>query len=174
MEANLIFTTDRLAFRLLTLEDYEPLFRMYSAPEMREFYPEGVLDAEQTREELEWFLEGHPRDARLGLWAATLKSDGSFVGRCGLLPWEIDGQTEIEIAYMIDKPYWRQGFGAEAAQGLVRHGFAVTDAERLIALTDHRHTASIKTAEAAGLTFWKDILMDGVPSAVYKIDRPLY
>jgi RimJ/RimL family protein N-acetyltransferase len=99
------------------------------------------------------------------------KSDGSFVGRGGLLTWDIDDAKEIEIAYMVDKFFWRQGFGAEMAKGLVRHGFAVTDASHLIALTDHEHQASIKTAEAAGLTFWKNIVMDGVSSAVYKIDR---
>lgn len=161
--------------RYLVQEDFDDLFRMYSDPEMREFFPEGVLNAEQTQEELEWFFNGDPRDSRLGLWAFILKADGSFVGRGGLLGWEIDGVKEIEIAYMIDKPFWRQGLGGEAAKGLVMHGFATTDAPHLIALTEPAHTASIKTAEAAGLTFWKDITMDGVDSAVYKIDRsPLH
>ncbi len=168
----LIFTTERLVFRKLELTDLPDLHRMYADPEMREYFPDGVLSADQTRKELVWFLNGHPDDPRLGLWAVALKADGRFVGRCGLLPWEVDGQREIEIAYMIDKPHWRQGLGTEAACGLVRHGFAATDAPRLIALTDHRHEASIKTATAAGLSFWKDAYVDGIKSAVYRIDRP--
>jgi [ribosomal protein S5]-alanine N-acetyltransferase len=168
----MIFETSRLAIRYLVPEDFEDLFRMYSDPEMREYFPDGVRTADETREELEWFLGGDPRDPRLGLWAMVRKDDGKFVGRCGLLGWEIDGVKEIEIAYMVDKSFWRQGYGAEAARGLVQHGFACTDAPHLIALTDHRHTATIKTAEAAGLTFWKDIIEDGVASAVYKVDRP--
>ena len=167
----MIFETERLAVRYLVPEDFDFLFRMYSDPEMREFFPEGVLDRDQTREELEWFLNGDPGDHRLGLWAFVLKSDQCLIGRGGLLAWEIDGVKEIEIAYMIDKSSWRQGLGAEAARGLVKHGFSATDADRLIALTDHQHSASIKTAESAGLTYWKDIMMDGVGSAVYKIDR---
>lgn len=168
----MIFSTERLIFRFLTQDDFESLYRMYSDPEMREFFPEGVSNKEETQKELDWFLNGDPDDRRLGLWAAIQKSDGSFVGRGGLLAWEIDGVREIEIAYMVDKSFWRQGFGAEMASGLVRHGFVSTEAQRLIALTDHQHHASIKTAEAAGLTFWKDIVMDDVASAVYKIDRP--
>lgn len=167
----MIFETVRLYVRYLVPEDFEDLFRMYSDPEMREFFPEGILDEEQTREELTWFLNGDPGDSRLGLWALVRKSDDCFVGRGGLLAWEIEGTQEIEIAYMIDKPYWKQGLGSEAAQGLVKHGFATTDAPHLIALTDPLHEASIKTAQSAGLSFWKNITMDGVDSAVYKIDR---
>lgn len=166
-----IFETARLKFRRLVREDFAPLYRMYADPEMREYFPDGVRDANETQEELEWFLNGHPRDPRLGLWAAILKETGTFVGRCGLLPWEIDGTPEIEIAYMIDKAHWRQGLGSEAARGLVRHGFATTQAPRLVALIDARHEASIRTAQSAGLTYWKDALVDGTISPVYKIDR---
>lgn len=168
----MIFETDRLVIRYLTKGDFDDLYRMYSDPEMREFFPDGVRNAEETCEELEWFLGGDPRDPRLGLWAAVDKCSGQFIGRCGLLGWEIEGVGEIEIAYMVDKAFWRQGYGSEMARGLVRHGFQTTNASHLIALTDAQHTASIKTAQAAGLTFWKDIFMDGIPSAVYKVDRP--
>jgi ribosomal-protein-alanine N-acetyltransferase len=161
-----------MEFRRLVPDDFGALFRMYTDPDIREFFPEGVLDAEQTRAELKWFLNGHPDDPRLGLWAATLKESGRFVGRCGLLRWEVDEVHEIEIAYMIDKAHWRQGLGAEAARGLVRHGFAITDAERLIALLDHRNEASVRTAKSAGLAFWKDAHVDGIGCGVYRIDRP--
>lgn len=146
---------------------------MYSDIEMREFFPDGVRDADQTREELTWYLDGDPRDSRLGLWAFDRKSDGKFIGRGGLLGWDIDGVREIEIAYMIDKSVWRQGLGSEAALGLVKHGFDATNAPHLIALTDPNHHASINTARSAGLTFWKNAMVDGLDSLVYKIDRPL-
>ena len=45
---------------------------------------------------------------------------GAFIGRCGLLPWTIDGRDEVEVAFMIDKAYWGQGLGTEAARALVR------------------------------------------------------
>lgn len=167
----MIFATERLLFRRLEPRDFDALFRMYSDPEVRKFFPDGTLDAEQTREELEWFLAGHPEDARLGLWATELKLSGQFVGRSGLLPWQIDGVREIEIAYMIDKAHWRHGYGSEAAKGLVKHAFEVTDASRLIALTDPLHEATHRTARSAGLEYWKDVLLDGIKSAVYRIDR---
>ncbi len=167
----MIFSTERLFFRYFVLDDFDDLFRMYSDPEMREFFHDGVLNAQQTREELEWFLNGDPRDHRLGLWAVLLKSDRRFIGRAGLLGWEIDGRKEIEIAYMIDKSFWRLGYGAEVARGLVMHGFETTETSRLIALIDPEHVASKKTSQAAGLSFWKEVKMDGLKTAVYKIER---
>src|SRR6185436_2412046 len=86
-----IFETERLLFRHLELGDLENLFELYSDPEIRKYFPDGTRTREETREELEWFLNGHPRHPELGLWAVILKENCEFVGRCGLLPWEIDG-----------------------------------------------------------------------------------
>ncbi len=119
-----IFETPRLSFRHLTLQDFDDLYRLFDDVEIRRYFPDGVRTAEETLEELEWFLEGHPDDRRLGLWATIEKSSNKFIGRCGLLPWTIDGKLEIEIAYLIDKSRWREGFGSVAAKGLVGYAFS--------------------------------------------------
>lgn len=166
-----ILETERLTLRRLAPGDLAPLHALYRDPEIRRYFPEGTLTLDETRAELDWFLGGHPEDARLGLRAAIHKPSGQFIGRCGLLPWTIDGRREIEIAYLIAKPYWRQGLGGEAARALVRHGFDTLGLPRLIALIDPAHTASIRTAETAGLRFERGIVLDGVASALYAIAR---
>lgn len=142
---------------------------MYADPEMRVYFPDGVLTEEQTANELEYFLSGHPEDPRLGLWACEFKRSGEWAGRCGLLKWQIDGLDEIEIAYMIDKPHWGQGLGAEAARGLVRYAREELNIQRLIALVDPEHQASLRTAQAAGLTYEKSTIMDGLPTSIMAI-----
>jgi RimJ/RimL family protein N-acetyltransferase len=163
----MIFQTTRLMFRFLEPSDFENLFGLYCDPEIRRYFPDGVRTEEQTREELEYFLHGHPRDPRLGLWATVEMATGSFVGRCGLLPWEIDGVLEIEIAYMIAKERWGEGFGAEAAVGLVDYAFQSLSLPKVIALIDPDHEASIRTAQRAGLTYEKETTMDGLPTSIY-------
>ncbi len=169
-----IFETPRLWFRHLTLEDCDDLYRLYSDHDIRRYFPDGVRTAEETNEELEWFLEGHPDDLRLGLWATIEKSSNRFIGRCVLLPWTIDGVLEIEIAYMIDKSRWREGFGSEAAKGLVGYAFSELRLPKVIALIDPEHEASIRTAMSAGLSFEMEIEMEGVLSAVYSLSRNNY
>lgn len=166
-----VLETERMIFRRLVPDDLDALATLYSDPEIRRFFPEGTLTRAETEEELDWFHNGHPDHPELGLWAAILKQSGTFIGRCGLLPWTIDGVDEVEIAYLIAKPHQRQGLGAEAAQALVRHGFETLGLKRVIALIDPEHEASIRTAMKAGLLFEKEIEMDGVRSAVYARTR---
>lgn len=166
-----ILETERMIFRRLRPDDLDALAALYRDPEIRRYFPEGTLTRAETEEELNWFRDGHPDRSELGLWAAILKPSGAFIGRCGLLPWTIEGVDEVEIAYLIAKPYQRQGLGAEAAQALVRHGFETLGLKRLIALIDPEHAASIKTAMKAGLRFEREIEMDGVRSAVYARQR---
>ena len=167
----MIFETPRLIFRLLVRDDFDDLYRMYGDSEVRRYFPDGVRTAEETMEELEYYLQGHPKDSRLGLWAIIEKETGEMVGRGGLLIWEIDGQTEIEIAYMIDKSRWREGFGAESARGLVDHAFNTLHLPKVIALIDPEHDASIRTAKSAGLSFEKETVMDGLPTVIYSAFR---
>ena len=82
-----ILETNRLLLRHLNLDDLDELFALYSDPEMRQYFPEGVLTYEDTKEELEWHMHGHPKHPELGLWATIHKETGKFIGRCGLLPW---------------------------------------------------------------------------------------
>ena len=166
-----ILETERLLMRRLVASDLDDLYALYRDPEIRRYFPEGTLTMEETREELEWFLNGHPDHPALGLWATIYKPTGQFIGRCGLLPWTIDGVDEVEIAYLIAKPWQRQGLGAEVARALVQYGFETLRLERLIALVDPENEASIRTAEKAGLRSWKEVKVEGVWSAVYAVVR---
>jgi [ribosomal protein S5]-alanine N-acetyltransferase len=166
-----ILETERLLMRRLVASDLDDLYALYRDPEIRRYFPEGTLTLEQTREELEWFLNGHPNHPELGLWATIHKPTGQFIGRCGLLPWTIDGVDEVEIAYLIAKPWQRQGLGAEAARALVRYGFETLGLKRLIALVDPAHEASIRTAEKAGLQFWKVRELSGAKITICAIVR---
>src|SRR3954462_4093041 len=151
-----ILETERLLLRRLLPEDLDQLFALYSDAETRRYFPEGTLTYAETKEELEWFLNGHPDHPELGLWATIHKPTNQFIGRCGLLPWTIDGRAEVEVAYLIDKAYWRQGLGSEAARAIAQYGFEQLHLARLICLIDRENQASIKVARKIGMTFEKE------------------
>ena len=118
-----ILETDRLILRRLVPEDLDPLFALYRDPEVRRYFPEGTLSYAETQEELEWFLNGHPEHPELGLWATLLKSANRFIGRCGLLPWTIDGRPEVEVAYLLAKGCLGAGVGHGSGPGGARLRF---------------------------------------------------
>lgn len=171
-----ILETKRLLLRRLEIDDLEPLFKLYSDPEIRKYFPEGVLSFEDTKEELEWFLNGHPRHPELGLWATIHKPSGKFIGRCGLLPWKIDGQDEVEIAYLIDKDFWNQGLATEAAQAIREYAFTKLGLSRLICLIDPDNLASQRIAEKTGMTVERRV--DGIdgdnfPTLIYSMTKSI-
>jgi RimJ/RimL family protein N-acetyltransferase len=166
-----ILEAERLLMRRLVPSDLDDLYALYRDSDIRRYFPEGTLNLEETREELEWFRNGHPDHPELGLWATIHEPTGAFVGRCGLLPWTIDGVDEVEIAYLIAKPYQRQGLGAEAARALVRHGFETLGLKRLIALIDPENKPSIRTAMRVGLRFEREVEMEGIRSAMHVVEH---
>ena len=166
-----ILETERLILRHLLPDDLEALFALYSDPEVRQYFPEGTLSREETREELEWFLNGHPTHPELGLWATIHRETGSFIGRCGLLPWTIDGGPEVEVAYMLARDFWARGLGTEAAQAILDYGFGNLGLSRLICLIDRENQASIRVATKIGMTFEKEGRDDKGPYLLYSRNK---
>lgn len=169
-----ILETNRLLLRHLVMDDLEDLFALYSDSEIRKYFPEGVSNYEDTKEELEWHMNGHPKYPELGLWATIHKETGKFIGRCGLLPWEIDGELEVEIAYLLDRSFWHQGLATEAAQGILKYGFEKLNLSRLICLIDPENMASQRVAERIGMVLERKvdgIAGDNFPTLIYSINK---
>ena len=169
-----ILETPRLLLRHLKMNDLQELFALYRDPEIRRYFPDGVLSFEDTREELEWYLHGHPEYPELGLWATIHKESGKFIGRCGLLPWEIDGRLESEIAYLLDKQFWHQGLATEAANGILSYAFETLSLTRLICLMDPENIASQRVAERIGMKLERQvngIAGDNFPTLIYAIEK---
>ena len=169
----LILETTRLVLRRQVPADLDDLWALYCDPEITKYIPDAPRTREEAREELEWHMNGHPMNSELGLWATIHKESGNFIGRCGLLPWTIEGQQEVEVAYTIARRFWGQGFGTEAAQAILHYGFEKQKLARLICLIDPDNIASQRVAEKIGMTFEKRVdLGDEPPFFIYSVNRP--
>jgi [ribosomal protein S5]-alanine N-acetyltransferase len=163
----IILETERLTLRHLERGDLAALAALYRDPEVRRFYPDGTRTLEETREELEWFLHGHPRHPELGLWATVERSTGDFLGRCGLLPWTIDGVDEVELAYLIDPVRWGEGLATEAAHAIAAHARDALRLGRLIALVTPGNGASARVATKVGMVFERPYVDEFGPCHIY-------
>jgi len=151
----LILETPRLRLRHFIIEDLDDLWALYQNPNITRYIPDAPRSREETQEELEWHMNGHPKKRELGLWATMHKESGKFIGRCGLLPWEIDGQHEVEVAYAIAAAYQSQGLGSEAAQAILNYGLEKLKLARLICFIDPENIPSQRVAEKMGMKFEK-------------------
>ena len=151
-----LLETPRLVLRHLDTADLDALFVLYRDPEIRRYFPDGTRTFAQTEEELNYFRNGHPEFTELGLWATVEKSSGAFLGRCGLLPWKIDGIQEVELAFLIAKERWREGFATEASRAILEHARDVLRLQRLICLILPGNEASVGVARKVGMSFERE------------------
>ncbi len=163
----IILETPRIILRHPVIEDLDDLWALYGDPEVTKYIPDAPKSREEAREELQWFLNGHPRHPELGLWSTILKEDNKYIGRCGLLPWTIDGEYEVEVAYTIARSYWGRGLGTETARAIADYAFGTLDISRLICLVDPGNLASQEVAQKVGMKLEKKldgINGDGLPT----------
>jgi RimJ/RimL family protein N-acetyltransferase len=162
-----ILETPRLVLRHQVLEDLDDLFAIYSDPDVIRYIPDAPRSYAETREELEWHMHGHPRHPELGLWATIHKETGKFIGRCGLLPWTLDGRDEVEVAYLLSKAYWGQGLATEAAQAIASYAFEKLQLARLVCLVVPGNEASASVAKKLGMSLEKEMEDELGPFLLY-------
>jgi RimJ/RimL family protein N-acetyltransferase len=172
----ILLETERLILRRQVMADLDALWALYCNPEITRYIPDAPRSYGEAKEELEWFMNGHPRQPELGLWATIHKETGKFIGRCGLLPWTIEGQNEVEVAYALAQEYWGRGLATEAAKGILQYGFEQLHLSRLICLIDPANIASQKVAVKMGMTLEREvegIEGDGWPTLIYSIQTAI-
>lgn len=167
----IILETPRLTLRRQVSADLDALWALYCDPQIVKYIPDAPRSREEAREELEWHMHGHPKNQDLGLWATIHKESGRFIGRCGLLPWMIDGRQEVEVAYTIAQDFWGQGLGTEAARAIMQYGFAKLQLPRLISVIDPDNIASQRVAQKIGMQLEQQLELDNLPMLIYSISK---
>ena len=118
----------------------------------------GAQTREQTAARLQSMLTRSGQNG-FGLYATVLTSTDELIGRCGFIPWQIEGRDEIEVAWLLARAHWGRGLATEAASALVRHGFATLRFTRLISLIHPANTASLNVARKIGMPFEREVVV---------------
>jgi [ribosomal protein S5]-alanine N-acetyltransferase len=141
--------TPRLLLREVSPADLDFVAAMLADPEVMRFYPK-CYSREESATWIERQMRRYARHSH-GLWLVLEKSTGQPVGQVGLLIQQVDGVEEKEVAYLIHRPFWRQGFATEAALASRDYAFAVLDRQRVLALIHPENVPSQRVALKLGL-----------------------
>ncbi|MCP3931608.1 MAG: GNAT family N-acetyltransferase, partial [Bacteroidetes bacterium] len=127
--------TERLTFRDLDQSDLGNLQEIFADPIAMKYYPSTKSESE-TLEWINWNIASYQKNG-YGLWALVSKSTGEFVGQCGLiLQRDVDGIDEVEVAYLLVRKHWGNGFATEAAAASRNFAFSNLVCKRVISLID--------------------------------------
>jgi len=144
------FQTNRLLIRDIVEEDLDSLLLLYRKKENMKFISDGRT--EWSKEQLKDRYEQYNTcsDSGIAVFAVGIKGPNIIIGEAGLFN-SFGDSKKLELGYILDKEYWKQGFGTEICRGLIDYGFNVLSVEKLIARMYAENTGSVKLSEKCGM-----------------------
>jgi ribosomal-protein-alanine N-acetyltransferase len=144
-------TTERLILRPYRPEDAPELQRLIGERDVVARLTDVPFPYEDGMAE-EWiggrqesFEKGNAVDL-----AITHREEGYLIGGTSLMNINQPSQR-AEIAYWLGKPYWRKGYGTEAARAIVKYGFETLGLHRINGRHFGRNLASGRVLQKIGM-----------------------
>ncbi|PZT47508.1 hypothetical protein B6S12_08715 [Helicobacter valdiviensis] len=143
-----LISSKRTFLRYLTKDDLDALHSIFNKLEV--MYAWGhSFSAKNTKEWLEKRLETYQKDG-LGIYALILKDTNTLIGTAGLQKTKIQEKEVVEIAWILDKPYWKKGYGIEIATKIKNYAFSTLSLKKLYCLIKTDNLPSLNLAKKLG------------------------
>ena len=149
-----ILETERLLLRNQHPEDIEVLAKMFADGEVMRFIGDGKTYPRSAAEQSITKWNDYERKHGFTSWAIIRKEDNAFIGKCGFnyLP----DNSDIELAYMLDEPYWGNGYASEIAKATLEYAINKLNLKRVVALVYPQNSPSIRVIEKTGMKYEKE------------------
>ena len=164
---NIILKTKRLRLENINRSHLDDLYNLLSNPKVQKYFPK-TLNKKETKEFYERIQNRYRSDGHC-FWVVIRKNDNQFIGICGILRQEIDGQVETEIGYRLIDKFWGKGYGTEAAEGCVKYAKEKLKKTSVISLIRSVNVSSKRVAEKNGFKLEKETIFDDLPHQVYRL-----
>ncbi len=144
-----LIESERLYLREFEFTDVERLSEIYSDTEVMKYIGGGgAADKTQTQRMIEAFRKSYA-DNGFGIWALIYEEGHRLLGHCGL-SWLHD-KSDIELAYLLSKEYWGQGFATEISAAVLEYGFKKLGLKKIVALAYPDNFRSINVIRKLGM-----------------------
>jgi ribosomal-protein-alanine N-acetyltransferase len=142
-------TTRRLALRCFTPADLDWLAALHSDSEVMR-YVGGTQGREKVADVMDRrILQYYALHPGLGIWMTAERSTGKPIG-LHLLN-HIQGESIVQVGFILTKPAWGKGFGTEMASALLRYGFSDLALPRIVGIASQSNLASQHVLSKIGL-----------------------
>lgn len=113
--------TKRLLIKEMIIEEIPRLMEIAAQDTSADATEGAAKPLEQELDNFESYRTYMYEMCDMGFWSIVLKDTGEIIGRAGIEPkvWN-KTKTVVEMGYMIDENYRRQGYAYEACQGIIK------------------------------------------------------
>jgi len=155
-----VFETDRLVLRRLTVEDAPFILRLLNEPSFLQHVGDrGVTNLADAKQ---YILSGPVASYErhgFGLFLVELKERGAPIGICGLL--KRDALDDVDLGFAFVPESWFKGYAFESTTATLAYAHDTHHLKRLVAITSQDNVASIKLLVKLGFYFERMVLMPG-------------
>ncbi|MGL6113589.1 MAG: GNAT family N-acetyltransferase [Cetobacterium sp.] len=169
----IILSSSRINFRKINRNDFNDIYEILGDEEIMYAWEHG-FSQEEVKEWIEKNLLRYGNEG-YSYFAMIEKNTGKFIGVMGPLIEEIEGEKFLGLAYILNKKYWRQGYGIEGAKACLNYAFKILKGEKVIAQIRPENISSIKVAKSLGMKLEKEIIKTyrgkKMPHLIFSIER---
>lgn len=160
-----IAETRRLILREMILSDL---------PKLNRICRENGLP-ETGEEEAEAYIRYMYGLYQCGMWVVLEKESGRIIGRAGFGIADYLPEAELDLGYLIDTPYRRQGYGEEACRAVLAYGRDWLELQRISAYVEEENQASVHLLEKLGFQRQQEFLyrVSGQKKQMYRYEKRL-
>lgn len=151
-----------------TIKDLDRLYEIYSSSNITR-YMEGLY--EDYEEEYNYtlaYIKNMYDFYGYGIWIVVRKEDDVIVGRAGLSNREVDGETKLELGYVIAEEYQNQGYAYEICKAICGFVKKFLYENEIVCFMKKENIPSIKLAEKLGFNFVEDVINEEETYCCYK------
>ena len=140
MSNQILFETDRLYCRELTIDDWESFHDLQANPTVMKYTGTLAQNEEESRKDLEKVIS-HYKDPNDGfrVWAILTKDGNDLIGTSAL----ISNEKGHELGYRLREQFWGNGYGTEIAKATMKYGFEQLGFDVIWAEVDQLNEGSV-------------------------------
>lgn len=161
------FSTERLFAERLRFIHLNELNKMHQDNQVMATLG-GVRSDEETRLFILKNLH-HWQNYGFGLWIFKDKANNQFVGRAGLRITDVEGKSEVELAYALMAKFWGKGLATEMGKEILKIGFELLGLQDIVCFTLTTNLASKRVMEKLGFQYEREMLHADLPHLFYRI-----
>ena len=137
--------TKRLMIRQFTQEDFDNIVSFMKDVKSTNFNRlfKTIIDSYQSKEVVISY-------------ALILKSNGVFLGFCGLFT--LEDNMQMECYYFLRPEHWGNGYVIESLRKIFEYAFSEPELDKIVAYIDQGNTRGWKVAERSGMKYMGNIL----------------
>lgn len=129
----------------------------------------GVRTDEETRRWMRENLEHWERNG-FGTWVFRDLKNGQVAGRAAIRRVVVEGESEIELGYVLASEFWGQGLATEMGEAILLRGHPSVQQESVIALIAASNVRSLRVAARLGFRFERNVIWKGLPTTLHRLN----